>query len=706
MHREAATFAFSSHFPDQLSRHSRQPFSFFMIYPSQFSLTPLPNRRPKSLRLRSVVPVFAVLVAGGALVAPPALAQAQTLPPPSKAVLGADYRLGVGDELQVTVSNHPDVDSALVVRPDGKITLPRAGELVAAGKTASRLSAEIERILARTLNNARVRVIVKAAAARQARIMGAVKAPSAYNVKPNTRVVDLISMAGGPDTKLSRISGRLIRGSNVYPFDVQAAIGNPTGKSNIAIFPDDLVQLEARDFVKQLTVTGNVAAPGAFDLNENLSVTQLLAQAGGPSAGAALKRAYVLRAGAPVPLDLTDVESNRISPNSPLNTFKFQPGDVLVVPENTDRVNIMGQVARPASYPLSEDAGQTTVLSLLSAAGGPTESANLSDVTLTRMIKGEPVNTTINVKAMRQGSAPDNVFLRPDDALFVPKQDATVSVIGPVGAPGSYPLIEGETLLGLLAKTGNPSKDAGLRNSYVLRDGTQIPIDLRPTLIEGAIDPKIANFRLQRGDVVVIPDISEQVTVTGAIARPGPYSLSDDLTIVSLLARAGNPTADASKSKAYILRQGVRIPLDLNVFSSGATDQPSLTGFRLKAGDTLVIPENKIFYTVVGQVNAPGSFPYPDKPSEATVLRAVVNAGGAAGRANLKDAGILREVGAEVKVIPVNLQLLFNNKQRDNEGNNIVLQPRDILYVPQKGQGFNVSQALGLALGARALGGF
>ena len=623
-----------------------------------------------------------------------------------KAVLGADYRLGVGDELQVTVSNHPDVDSGVVVRPDGKITLPRVGDIVAAGKTTARLAKEVETVLARTLNNARVQVIVKTAAPRQARIMGAVKAPSAYNVKPNTRVVDLISMAGGLDAKLSRVSGRLIRGSEVYPFDVQAAINNPTGKANIAVRPDDLVQLEAQDFARQLTVTGNVAAPGAFDLNENLSVTQLLAQAGGPSAGAALKRAHVLRAGVPIPLDLTDVQSGRLSPNSPLNTFKFQPGDVLVVPENTDRVNIMGQVARPASYPLSEDAGQTTVLSLLAAAGGPTESANLSDVTLTRMVKGEPVNTTINVKAMREGSAPDNVFLRPDDALFVPKQDATVSVIGPVGAPGSYPLIEGETLLGLLAKTGNPNKDAGLRNSYVLRDGTQIPIDLRPTLIEGAIDPKISNFRLQRGDVIVIPDISEQVTVTGAIARPGPYALSDDLTIVSLLARAGDPTETASKSKAYVLRQGVTIPLDLNVFLSGATDQPSLTGFRLKAGDALVIPKNEIFYTVVGQVNAPGTFAYPDKPADATVLRAFMKAGGGAGRANLKDAGILREVGDQVVVVPVNLQLLFNKKQQDNAGNNIVLQPRDILFVPAKGQGFNVSQALGLALGARALGGF
>ena len=923
----------------------------------------------KAPRLRAriwVLPLFATALVGGVLTAPVALAQKPTVP------LGVDYRLGVGDELQITVSNHPDVDSAVTIRPDGKITLTGAGDLTAAGKTAPRLAKEIEAILARTLNNARVQVIVKSAAARQARIMGAVKAPNAYSVKANSRVVDLISLAGGLDTKVSRITGRLIRGGKVFPFDVQAAIKNPTSKSNLAVRPDDLVQLDAQDISKQLTVTGSVATPGAFDLDDNLTITQLLARAGGPGKGAALKRAHILRAGTaipidlsalesgdvsansvlnsfkfrpgdvlvvpentdkinimgqvgrpasyvlsedasqstvmsllaqaggfkddaalksahvlragkPIPLDLTEVKENRVSADSPLNTFKFQPGDVLVVPENTDKINIVGQVGTPSSYTLSENASQRTVLSLLAEAGGlkedaalkrahvlragvripldltdakggnlsadsplnafkfrpgdvlvvpqnndkisiigqigtpasydlsenaeqntvmsllskagelkedaalkrayvlragarvpldltdakggnlkvdsplnsfkfqsgdvlvvpqnddrvnimgqvgnpqsyqlsenlaetsilslltkagsPLETADLSNVTLTRMVDGKPVNTTINVKAMREGTAPDNVFLRADDALFVPKQDATVSVIGPVGTPGSYPLTEGETLLSLLAKTGSPRKDAGLRNSYVLRDGKQIPIDLRPTLIEGAIDPKIANFRLQRGDTIVIPDISDQVTVSGSIARPGSFALTDDLTIVSLLARAGNASPTAALNKAFVIRQGINIPLDLNVFLSGATNQPSLTGFRLKPGDTLVVPENKIFYTVVGQVNSPGKFAYPDNPADATVLRALVNANGAAGRANLSSANILREAGTGVTVIPVNLKQLFSKKQQDNKGDNIVLQPKDILFVPEKGQPFNVGQVLGLALAARSIGG-
>ena len=739
-----------------------------------FHFPPAVKTRGSKLYL---LPLCAATIFVGASVLPrPVLAQ--TAPR-----LGADYRLGVGDELQVTVSNHPDVNSSLVVRPDGKITLPRVGDLMAAGKTTAQLSVEIERILARTLNNARVQVIVQTAAPRQARIIGAVKAPNAYQVKPNSRIVDLISLAGGLNTKAERISGRVIRGGRVIPFDVRAAIANPTGKANIAIRPDDLVQLDAVEFARQLTVTGNIAAPGAFDLDENLNVTRLLALAGGTTENAALRRAHVLRGGVPIPLDLSGVESGQLGPNSPLNTFKFQAGDVLVVPENTAKIIVMGQVARPASYLLSEetarnsilnvlaqaggptpnanlsrvmltrttngqpqttsinvrairdgkapdnvflraddalfvpentakvnvqgqvsrpsayllseDATENSILKVLAQAGGPTENADLSNVSLTRVVNGEPQTTTINVRAIRDGKAPDNVILRPDDALLVPKQDATVTVSGPVGSPGERPLQEGETLLSLLLKTGTISKNAGLRNAYVLRDGEQIPVDLRPTLVEGAIDPKIAGFRLQRGDSIVIPDVSEQVVVTGAIANPGLYPLTDDLNIVSLLARAGNQTPGALLSQAFVKRGDARIPLDLTVFLSGATDRPSLTGFKLKPGDTLVIPENKVFYAVLGQVGAPGKFPYPENPGDASVLRALINAGGPAspnraGGADLADARIARQVGGQyTTIVPVNLKDLFNSKS-GTMTQNVILQPGDLLFIPAKGRGFQI----------------
>lgn len=673
---------------------------FFMKPQLSFSLLH-PIKQSSLLReLRMVLPLLAITVACSSnLLVPAAVAAPAAVVAPG----GADYRLGVGDSIGITVSNHPDINSDVTVRPDGKISVAQAGDVAAVGKTTKQLAAQIETILARTLNNARVQVILKTAAARQASILGAVNKPAIYDIKPNSRVLDLIAAAGGLNTKPNRVSGSIVRNGAIIRFDLPEAFNKPGGSSNVAIKPGDLLQLEARDFTKQLTVTGNVAAPGAFDLRENLTVPELLAQAGGVRAGAALKRAHILREGKVISLDLSEAQSGNLSPNSPLNTFEFQPGDVLVVPENTDSVNVMGQVARPSSYPLSEDAMQKSILNVLAQAGGPSENADLSKVSLTRNENGQPTTTTINVKAMRDGTAPDNVFLKDNDALFVPKYDARVTVTGPVDKPGSYPIEEGQTLLSLLAQAGNPSRDAGLRKAYILRDGVQIPVDLYPALVEGAIDPEIAGFRLQSGDGIYIPDTSDQVTITGAVTKPGPYSLTDDLTVVSLLARAGNQTSDAALNKAYVIRKNVPIPLDLNVFLSGDTSQPSLTGFRLKPGDTLVVPENKVFYAVLGQVKTPNKFAYPDNPADANVLRALVNAGGpisGTGGADLKDAVLVRDINGQRNVVPINLNELFKpkkNKKPEEQTQNLLLLPGDVLFVPAKGRGFQLGDLLGAA---------
>ena len=660
--------------------------------------------KQKSSASRRLLPLCALLLTASALDAPALWAA----PAPASAQASASYRLGVGDNLQISVTNHPDVNTEVVVRPDGKISVPRVGELTARGKTALALGREIERVLARTLNNARVQVIVTAAAPRQASISGAVKTPAPYAVKPGTRVLDLIALAGGLSARPNRITARVIRNGQTLGFNLPGAINNPGGKDNLPIQPDDTVILDEANFAGQLSVAGNVATPGPFDLDENLTVAQLFAQAGGPTQGAALKSAYVLREGKPIPLDLSGLQDGTLDADSPLNRFRFAPGDVLFVPENKNRVGIMGAVANPSFYPLPEDRKEATVTRVLSLSGGATEFGDLSNVTLTRA-NGQ--NLIIDVAAMMEGLAPDNVRLRPDDVLFVPKKRiSNVSVIGPVSTPGSFPLTENMTLISLLAQAGNPGEGAGLRKAYVLRDGRQIPVDLRALLVEGQNNPELAGFRMENGDVLVIPDNTEQVTISGQIAKPGAYSLSDDMTVVSLLAKAGNELSGAALSQAYVLRQGIRIPLDLNVFLSGTKDKPWLTNFRLAPGDTLYIPENKIVYAVWGQVASPGTFAYPDSPAEATVLRALGKAGGptsvgAEGGANLKDARIIRVVGGQVSAIPVNLNTLFSDK-KDATVQNLVLQPGDALYIPSKKRGFRLTDVLGPALALRSLGGF
>jgi protein involved in polysaccharide export with SLBB domain len=108
---------------------------------------------------------------------------------------------------------------------------------------------------------------------------------------------------------------------------------------------------------------------------------------------------------------------------------------------------------------------------------------------------------------------------------------------------------------------------------------------------------------------------------------------------------------------------------------------PQITGFKFQIGDVLVIPENATRFGVMGQVSRAGYYPVPDKATDATVLKALSEAGGQ-NQANLKDASIIRTVNGAATRIPVNIEAMLG---KGNLAGNIVLQPGDILYLPPKG---------------------
>ncbi len=618
------------------------------------------------------------------------VAKTPSLPSASNIAQDGDYRLGPDDVLDVTVTNHPDLNSTLTVRPDGKISLPRAGDLTVTGKTTRQLAREIETRLARTLNNARVQIGVKQARPRQARIIGAVTTAGTYTIKPNTRVVDLVGMASGLSTKANRISGRVVRFGQVIPFDLAQAMKQPGSAANLPVRPDDLVQLDALNYARQITVMGQVAKPGPYDLEEELTVMALLAQAGGPLPDAALKKAHVLREGSPVISDLSAVSSGNIPANSSLSSFVFKAGDVLVVPENTARFGVLGQVSKPSYFSLSENAGDATVLKALSQAGGALPDGDLASATITRMTNGQTQTIAVDVSAMLSGKVPDNVTLQKDDLLIVPKRvERKASVIGQVARPGLFAIEENTTLLNLLAQAGNPGKGAGLSRAYVLRGGVQMPVNLRPAIIDQRVDGAIADFRVQADDTLVIPDVSDQIQVSGQVAKPGTYSLDDDLTLVSLIGKAGSTTDTAALSKAYVLRDGQRINFDLRGALAGNADA-ALQEFRFQPGDELVVPENPLRFAVMGQVAKPGGYSYPEDPKNATIINVLSGAGGPAANANLKGAGILRNVDGTPQVIPVNLA----DTLKTGAASNLQLLPGDVLYVPSKTAKTNILQTL------------
>lgn len=139
-----------------------------------------------------MVTVF-TLLAGCATPYPPA-------PGAVKQPTQSDYVIGPGDSLNIQVWRNPDVSITLPVRPDGKISTPLVEDLVAANKTPSQLARDIEKALAKYIQDPVVTVMVMnfgGPFSRQVRVIGQAAKPQALQYREKMTLMDVMIAVGG-----------------------------------------------------------------------------------------------------------------------------------------------------------------------------------------------------------------------------------------------------------------------------------------------------------------------------------------------------------------------------------------------------------------------------------------------------------------------------------------------------------------------------
>lgn len=119
---------------------------------------------------------------------------------PVAAANPAQYRIGVGDKLDVRVFQVEDLSfEELVVDTSGNIQLPLIGAVRGAGRTAGEMSSDIaERLAARYLRDPQVTVTIKEAASQKITVDGAVTKPGVYEMRGSTSLLQAVAMAEGP----------------------------------------------------------------------------------------------------------------------------------------------------------------------------------------------------------------------------------------------------------------------------------------------------------------------------------------------------------------------------------------------------------------------------------------------------------------------------------------------------------------------------
>ena len=158
----------------------------------------------------------------------------------------SDYRIGAGDVLQVVVWKEPEASAAgLVVRADGKISLPLVKETDVLGLSPSELEKSLAEKLGRYIHDADVTVLVTSINSRKVYMVGAVKKEGPVPLQSSMTVLQAISEAGGLNDYAKRKKIYVLRteGGRQFrlPFDYQSVIRGERTEENVEVRPGDMI---------------------------------------------------------------------------------------------------------------------------------------------------------------------------------------------------------------------------------------------------------------------------------------------------------------------------------------------------------------------------------------------------------------------------------------------------------------------------------
>lgn len=160
-----------------------------------------------------------------------------------------DYKIGVDDMVQVSVWRNPEMTVTVPVRPDGKISVPLAGDVRAGGLTAPEVATSIEQKLSYYIRDPKVTVIITAlhshAFLTRVRVTGAVRTPMSLPHRPGMTVLDAVLEAGGPNEFAAPNRTRLHRKGatkvDVIPVRLGDILNNGRLQSNVEVRPGDVI---------------------------------------------------------------------------------------------------------------------------------------------------------------------------------------------------------------------------------------------------------------------------------------------------------------------------------------------------------------------------------------------------------------------------------------------------------------------------------
>ena len=156
------------------------------------------------------------------------------------------FVIGNDDVLAVNVWNEPNITRSVPVRSDGRISLPLAGEIQAAGRTPLKLEEEIAAKLKSYIAEPEVTVIVQQINSQKFNILGMVNRPGSYSIANSATVLEAIALAGGfrdfaKQTKMYVLRQNPDGSQTRLPFNYKEVVKGKNSEQNVKLQPRDTI---------------------------------------------------------------------------------------------------------------------------------------------------------------------------------------------------------------------------------------------------------------------------------------------------------------------------------------------------------------------------------------------------------------------------------------------------------------------------------
>lgn len=634
-----------------------------------------------------------------------------------------DYKLGPGDDVLINIWGRVDMQLDLVVDREGKVFIPRAGEIVAWGLTLDEFKGHVGSKLSSIYSDYKFSISLGKIRRIKVFVYGEVKRPGGYTTSSLSTLFNALYLAGGPTENGSLRAIKHLRGNQaIAQIDLYQFLIKGDNSQDARLESGDVIFVPVvGPLVK---IAGEIKRPAIYEIKGGEKISDIIELAGGSTAEAFMEMVNIDRVAEDDSRTLAELNLSEAQRTSNIDEYNkanlaLRDGDCLNVPSIDDfrknTVALTGNVKHPGRFGLSDS---MTVMDLVDNGEQFKRETYLKRANLFRTSTDQTRQVyKINFEEILAGIDSTNLRLADRDSLVIYSQsdirrDMTVSIYGAVKSPGAYEYFENMKLSDLIFLGGNPLKQSYMLQAEIARANPGRPANIIHANLGNVLNGNNAadDILLAEDDVVYIRTIprwrqNDIVTVEGEVMFPGAYSLTRDRErLLDLLSRCGGLTPEAFKEGLIFQRssivndvekrqiRGILGSMETTVLDSLNRPMPKLAmNMDISGLNRIILDTQKLFDDPGSPDNIilnGGDYIYvPRRPSGVQVLGAVASNGTIAFKKGRKLDYYIKSAGGycsnaekkQTRLAKANGLVLAGGKAFHSN-----IDPGDVIIIPQE----------------------